>query len=123
LPDALLDRQYRVQLATTQPSAVVRIDSSSGGLPPGITLQNQILAGKPTEIGSFPFTLEILDSNNAVAHQRPFTMIVKSSGRRNDDVADAAPLSSGTYFASISPFADPVSLEPEGNADNDYYKL
>jgi hypothetical protein len=124
LPDALVNHEYIVQLATTQPSAVVKIDPSSGGLPPGISLRStQTLAGKPTETGTFPFTLEILDSNNAVTHQRPLAIIVKSSGSRNDATADAAPLSSGTYFASISPFADPVSLEPEGNPDNDYYRL
>ena len=127
LPDAFVGSHYRVVIATTQPSATLQKSASSGPLPPGLTLNGQVLEGDPTTPTpptTYPFTLEILDSTNAVADQRAFTIVVKGagSGSGNDSIGTATPLSNGTYSASISPFVDPTtSLTPM--PDQDYYKL
>src|SRR6266850_304412 len=133
LPDALLNRKYRAGIQVAPPDALLHLSSSSDPLPPGMGLafgsnifptSFPMLNGKPTSSGTFTFTLELLDfTSRAVIDQRTFTLKVKGvGGGGNDSIALAPLLSNGTYFASISPYADPVALLP-ANPDNDYYKF
>jgi hypothetical protein len=52
---------------------------------------------------------------------RQLSLTITNSLGRNDTIATATPISNGTFRASISPYADPLS-EP-AYPDNDYYVL
>jgi hypothetical protein len=125
LPDGYVGTPYSVTLATTVPSASLRWSTSSPDpLPPGLSLNGQILDGSPTTTGTYDFVLELLDSANAVADQRAFTVIIgdAGTGTGNNNISSATALSNGTYHGSISPFVDlPLDLSP--NPDQDYYKF
>jgi hypothetical protein len=121
LPDAVVDVPYRVRIATTQPNASM---IPVGALPPGITLiPPQTLTGTPTgPPATFQFSLQMITTQ--VVDQRTFTIRVVGSGanNRNEDTANAPPISNGTYFASISPFTDPAT-STVADPDHDFYRL
>lgn len=128
LPDAVLGRQYRMRLATNQPNGLIEVDLSQGAPPPGISVgtvligpEAQSISGTPTVAGTFSFVIQFLAQP---ATQRRFTLRVVGPGttNRNDDTTNAPALSSGTYFASISPLTDPLT-NPIPEPDNDFYKL
>lgn len=56
--------------------------------------------------------------------ERPLTLIVRAPSAlgRNDTIANATPLSSGFFRASISPLADPPNVS-SANPDVDVFKL
>jgi hypothetical protein len=101
---------------------------SSGSLPPGLVLADPLvgeIAGTPTSVGTFTFTLQATNNpfgGNPTA-DRTFSWEVKPQGSlgRNDSIATATPLSNGYYEASLSPAADAAAstFAP----DNDYYRI
>lgn len=115
LPDARLNQEYQVGIMTT---GLLQMAQGST-LPPGLFFNDNTLMGRPTQAGSFDFTV-VANDPGGNRDQRAFQLNVRTSLPRNDDTASAVPLSSGTYLASISPFGDPVS---EFAPDNDYYKI
>jgi hypothetical protein len=125
LPDAVIGRPYRVRLATTHPNAVIAFDLTPGAGVPPVWLSPgspQTLSGTAAApSGQFTFTVQLISGTTTV--QRQFTLnVVGGSANRNENTADARLISSGTHFASISPFVDPVTgVVP--NPDHDFYRM
>lgn len=127
LPNAVLGRPYRVQIATTQPAVPMLLDPNQGAPPPGIFLTSpQTLSGTPAIAGTFTFGVQLITPGPSpgVPDQRTYTVQVVGPGaaNRNDDIPNAPSLSTGTYFASISPLVDPVTGTVAA-PDNDYYRM
>ena len=98
---------------------------TGGTLPTGLTLNTSTgeVSGTPTVLGSYTFTITVTDS--APTPQSTWTVgtiaVTKPLGR-NDTVANATPIGNGSYYASLSPYADP----PDSTSplpDTDYYKI
>jgi hypothetical protein len=124
LPDAVIGRPYQVQLATTQPNDLIAFDLTQG-LPPAwlSTGPSQTLSGTATApAGQFNFVVQLFSGSGTV--QQAFTLNVVGQGtnNRNEDTANAPLISSGTYFASISPLTDPAT-SLVANPDHDFYRM
>lgn len=65
LPTAVQGETYREAVVATGGLRPVRFELSAGELPPGIELQNGLLIGEPSAVGSFAFTLTASDANLA----------------------------------------------------------
>jgi hypothetical protein len=122
LRDTVVHQPYIVGLLLSQPAGRIHLSAGSGPLPPGLVLEtgmaDGVIRGESTTTGTFQFTLEA--QNATTTAQQTFQMKVKPSGTSNDQVADAASLSTGVYPASISPYGEPAS---QAHPDQDYYKL
>lgn len=97
---------------------------TSGALPTGLTLNSSTgqITGTPTVDGTSSFTLQVTDTGPPVqTTSRQLSLTITSSLGRNDTVATATSISNGSFRASISPYADPVS--GPAYPDNDYYAL
>jgi len=76
VPNGLATVLYSHVLSASGGSSPYSYSISSGNLPNGITLSSGgILAGTPTAIGSFNFTLRVKDSNNCIVDQ-PINFLV-----------------------------------------------
>jgi Putative Ig domain len=124
LPDAVIGRQYRVRLATTQPTKAISFDLTQGLPPVWLSAGSpQTLSGLVTgPAGQFTFVVQMATSGAPA--QRFFTLNVVGQGaaNRNEDVPNARTVSNGTYFASISPLTDPATSVIAA-PDNDFYRL
>jgi len=96
----------------------------SGTLPAGLSLYPTagLIYGTPTREETRTFVVQVTDTGPPVQTvTRELTLRITNSLGRNDTVATATPLSNGTFRASISPYADPVT--GPANPDSDYYEL
>jgi hypothetical protein len=98
---------------------------TAGTLPTGLSLNTSTgeVSGAPTLLGSYNFTITVTDS--APTPQTAWlvsTIAVTEPLGRNDTVAKATPLGNGSYYASLSPYADPPDLASPV-PDTDYYKI
>lgn len=97
----------------------------TGNFPPGLSLNTATGAidGVPTQLGNFSFSVKVTDSGvvqQTISASGNFT--IRASLGRNDSIATATRLGSGTFNASISPYTTPAgSVSP--SPDSDYYKL
>jgi hypothetical protein len=74
-------------------------------------------------VGTSNFTIQVNDSGADIPQsaQRSLSLTVVAVAGRNDSIATATLISNGTYFASLSPLADPEG--GPANPDNDYYEF
>ena len=100
-------------------------NAASGSLPPGLNFDPNTgdVAGIPTTLGQYNFTLSATDSGSPpqTANSSFWANVTTPLGR-NDTIAHATPVSDGSWLASISPYADP----PDSSTpvpDTDYYKI
>ncbi|WP_083939121.1 Ig domain-containing protein [Deinococcus apachensis] len=63
LPVGYVAESYDTPIAVAGGSGPYGVRVASGTLPPGVTLRNQRLAGTPTKLGTYTFTLEASDAN------------------------------------------------------------
>lgn len=91
-------------------------------LPAGMTLQNGLLQGTPTEAGLFSVDVRVTDSSmpaqTVFGHKLLSVHYSAAGSGRNDRIATASSPASSTS-ASISPYEDASATGP----DHDYYKL
>src|ERR1035438_5891760 len=78
LPNGDLNSLYRESLVVTGGAAPFTGAVKGGDLPTGVTIdpKSGLLEGTPTVAGSFNFTIEVIDSNSAVATQS-FTLTIR----------------------------------------------
>jgi len=98
---------------------------SQGSLPSGLILDaaNGEIHGTPDTPGAWTFQAQVLDAGGypPPAAGRWLTLRVQSvPPGRNDSIATATPLSNGSFFAAVTPYADPPD---NANPDTDYYRL
>ena len=75
LPDSQVDTPYAATIASGAGAAPYVWRISGGALPPGVTLDSSAgatvdLSGRPTAVGSFSFTVEVVDGLDRVAERR-----------------------------------------------------
>ena len=67
-PAASLAAPYSYQLTATGGTTPYTWSVNAGSLPPGITLSSDgLLSGTPTAVGSFTFTVNVIDANKGIA--------------------------------------------------------
>jgi hypothetical protein len=95
----------------------------TGSLPTGLQLNSSTgeVSGTPTALGGFPFTAKVTDSGSPQqTASQAFNVDVVAPLGRNNSIAKATLIGNGSFFGSISPYADPVDV---ATPDVDYYKL
>ncbi len=120
LPGGVVGSPYDWGVAARNGQPPFSWNIQSGSLPPGLMLDSQgEIKGIPTQAGEYDFALQVTDSFSPPdTTGTSVTINVTNAPRgRNDTIAKATPLTSGTYSATISPYAGP------GSVDGDYYKL
>ena len=75
LPSIALNGTYNVPLQATGGKLPYAWSIPASSLPPGITLQNGVLTGSPTAIGTYTIPIQVSDSSGQTA-QRVLTLIV-----------------------------------------------
>jgi putative Ig domain-containing protein len=125
LLDGTVGVPYAQTIATSGGTGAKTFSISAGALPDGLELDasNGAISGTPAgPTGTTDFTVSVEDSATppgADDHALAITINAAAVGR-NDSIADATPLTNGTFSASISPSGDPLSvLDP----DEDYYAI
>lgn len=124
LPAATPNIPYRVNLGLFGGTAPYAWSITSGALPNGLTLNAATgqITGTPTMEGTSSFTVRVTDTGPPVqTTSKALSLTIKNDLGRNDSPTTATPISNGTFRASLSPYADPVSGPAE--PDNDYYAL
>ena len=67
-PTAVVSTAYSFTFAATGGTTPYTWSVNSGTLPAGLTLSSAgVLSGTPTTIGSFPFSVNVIDANNGIA--------------------------------------------------------
>ena len=78
-PTAVLSTAYSFTFAATGGTTPYTWSVNSGTLPAGLTLSSAgVLSGSPTTVGSFPFSVNVIDANNGIA-TASITLVVTSS--------------------------------------------
>ena len=78
-PTAVLSTAYSFTFAATGGTTPYTWSVNSGTLPAGLTLSSAgVLSGTPTTVGSFPFSVNVIDANNGIA-TASITLVVTSS--------------------------------------------
>jgi hypothetical protein len=99
--------------------------AATSTLPPGLSFDPNTadLAGTPTSLGQYTFTLSVTDSGSpSQTVSGSYTVNITTPLGRNDTIAHATPLGDGSWQASISPYADPPDSSSPA-PDTDYYKI
>ncbi len=95
-----------------------------GSLPDGMTLNaSGAYSGTPSSAGAYEFVAQVSDSGSPRQNASTTCKLLvgpPTSTGRNDALANATPIGANTYYASLSPFSDPVSTT---NPDTDYYRI
>lgn len=121
---------YHSQIPISGGTPPYTLGISSGGLPPGLTLDpaTGYIDGTPMQVGTYNFTAVGTDSGQPpqTATANDFIIIRNGLGR-NDSIATATPLGNSAnvnipYVLSISPYIDPINAATP-NPDTDYYRL
>ncbi|PYU64648.1 MAG: hypothetical protein DMG49_26080 [Acidobacteria bacterium] len=116
---------FQVPLFGGTPPFIWNLVPGQGQLPPGLALDssNGYIDGVPTQLGSFPATIQATDSGSPPqTSSRSYTMLVRKALGRNDSIATATPLGNGYWPASISPYIAPITGST-ANPDSDYYRV
>ncbi|HXN65554.1 MAG TPA: putative Ig domain-containing protein [Candidatus Acidoferrales bacterium] len=116
---------YHSQIAVAGGTPPFTFGISAGSLPPDLTLDptTGYIDGSPTQLGSFEFTAQVIDSASPPYKAiQPDTIQVTPALGRNDSIATATPIGNGNVVASISPYIDPVTANT-ANPDTDFYRL
>ncbi len=123
LPTATVGVTYQATLSAIGGGQLLTWSIVDGNLPAGFTLEaptgkiNGVAINEETQT----FTVQVADKNDPTVNStRTLTLTTRSSPGRNDTIATATSLSSGSLLASISPYADPSDTS---NPDNDFYEL
>lgn len=91
---------------------------ASGALPPGVTLSSSgVLAGTPSQAGSFSFVVRATDSMGCIGSGASYSMIVSNAGP--DGSLDSSFGINGIVTTDFGPgeaIANGVALQPDGKA-------
>ncbi len=79
LPPVPLNGAYNLTLQATGGSGTYSWSIPAASLPPGITLQNGVLTGAPTAVGTYTVPIQVSDTSGQTV-QRTFTLIVTPPG-------------------------------------------
>ena len=123
LPTATIGVPYQATLSTIGGGQLLTWSIANGNLPAGFTLEAPTgkISGVAINEETQTFTVQVADTNDTTVNStRTLTLTTRSSPGRNDTIATATSLSSGSLLASISPYADPSDTN---NPDNDFYEL
>ncbi len=124
LPDAMRSKEYSYALQASGGISPYTWIIASGSLPSGLSLSSDgIISGAPPDVASdttFDFTVQLKDSSHQpVALTQSFAIVARSGSLgRNETCSIAAPISSGTIRASISPYGDIDVYSFQGTAGN-----
>ena len=78
-PTAVVSTAYSFTFAATGGTTPYTWSVNAGTLPAGLTLSSAgVLSGTPTTVGSFPFSVNVIDANNGIA-TASITLVVTSS--------------------------------------------
>lgn len=80
LPDGVLGADYSQAITAIGGQSPYSLMVTSGSLPPGLTLDTGTLAGIPTAVGTYPFTLSATDTIGKVGRLSYTIRIVDSNG-------------------------------------------
>ncbi len=123
LPVATVGTLFEAQLNVIGGSGSVTWSIASGTLPAGLVFDSNSGTFRGTATGeeSQVLTVQATDSSPLPKMAtRILALVTRLNPGRNDSIATATPLSSGTFRASISPTEDTFgSFSP----DNDYFEL
>jgi hypothetical protein len=123
LPPAVANKPVNLGLGLSGGTGPYTWSMVSGKLPSGWAMDaSGRVSGTTSDTGNGSFTVKVTDPGPpAQTANGTVSFSVVDTPGRNDTVANAIPLSNGTFSASISPFADP----PGGasNPDVDVYKV
>ena len=100
LPAGQVQTVYSAALAATAGTTPYTWSLFSGQLPPGLQLDSAtaVIAGTPTAAGSFPFTIQVLDSAGAKA-QAGFSITIATVA---PTVSITSPLAGATILGTVS---------------------
>jgi alpha-tubulin suppressor-like RCC1 family protein len=90
LPDAAVGAAYSQALSATGGTGPYTFSVDDNALPPGMELLGEgVLSGTPTELGTYDFTVQVVDANDMVAtHQ--YTLVVNLAPQVTANPADLA---------------------------------
>jgi hypothetical protein len=125
LADGTVGVPYTETLATSGGTGAKTFSISAGALPDGLELDasSGVISGTPAgPTGTADFTVAVEDAATPPhTDDRALGITVNAVAvGRNDSIADATPVSNGTFSASISPSGDPASSFAP---DEDYYSV
>jgi hypothetical protein len=123
LPPARVGENYWVQLQSVgRVTPNLNWSLSSGQLPAGLFLDGAgRITGVPQTVESQTLAVRVEDLGTpGLAATRSLVLSTTDTPGRNDSVATATPLSSGSFRASISPLENQTGI---AQGDTDYYRL
>lgn len=115
LPAATVDAAYSQALAATGGTGTYTWALSAGALPDGLTLSAQgVISGIPTTAGTASFTVQVTDSNGAMASEAfaiavaPATLVLSPDGTSVYDTVNNVTWLADFNLAAINQFGLPV---------------
>jgi len=124
LPAATVGSQYSVTLQSVgRVTPLLKWSLTSGVPPDGLLLDpgSGKISGMATTEGTRTVTVQVEDQGTpGLMASRSLTLETRATAGRNDSIATATPISSGSFVASISPLEDNGGV---AQGDVDYYEL
>lgn len=100
LSDAITETPYAQRFTISGDAAYYLFQVSEGALPPGIDLHDDTLAGIPTEAGTYPFAITVMDPL-ANTYTRRYTLVVTQASLVFDPVAPRVIVAGGAHAQQL----------------------
>ena len=94
---------------------------SSGSLPAGLTLSNNIIKGTPTQTGSFPFVVQVADSADTPAIATSSFTLTSIPPNAPPTVSLTSPVNGSTYVTPTAVTLSADASDSDGVAQVDFY--
>jgi hypothetical protein len=125
LPAGVIGAPYSQTISATGGSGARMFTVTAGALPAGLALNagTGTISGSPAgPAATANFTLTVVDSGSPQQNDTQALSIAINATAvgRNDDIANATPLTNGSFAASISPSGHPSTVF---NPDEDFYSI